>query len=139
MFTYAYSTNMRFDYFLEILVQKKKGLFNVFFFVCRDVYALCVAHPEPMADRLYQETKKYLIDHVSSLLQMVLKDEEEHLIKNYYHYWSHYSVGSQYLHSLYLYLNQQHIRTHKLSDAEIIYGSSDSSGGKYMNTCTKNT
>ncbi|XP_045466158.1 cullin-2 [Harmonia axyridis] len=97
-----------------------------------DVYALCVAHPEPMADRLYQETKRYLIDHVTLLLQKVQNDGEENLIKNYHHYWSHYSVGSQYLHSLYLYLNQQHIRTHKMSDAEIIYGSSDSSGGEQM-------
>nr|CAI5850644.1 unnamed protein product [Callosobruchus analis] len=94
-----------------------------------DVYSLCVAHPEPMADRLYAETKLYLIDHVGKLLSKVQEEGEQNLLKNYFLYWSQYSVGSQYLHSLYLYLNQQHIRTQKLSDAEIIYGSSDSSGG----------
>nr|CAH7735009.1 unnamed protein product [Callosobruchus chinensis] len=94
-----------------------------------DVYSLCVAHPEPMADRLYAETKLYLIDHVGKLLTKVQEEGEQNLLKNYFLYWSQYSVGSQYLHSLYLYLNQQHIRTQKLSDAEIIYGSSDSSGG----------
>jgi cullin 2 len=97
-----------------------------------DVYSLCVAHPEPMADRLYAETKQYLIDHVSKLLVQVQEDGEMNLVKSYYHYWSQYSVGSQYLHSLYLYLNQQHIRTQKMSDAEIIYGSSDSSAGEQM-------
>ena len=91
-----------------------------------------MAHPEPMADRLYAETKQYLIDHVSKLLVQVQEEGEQSLIKSYYHYWSQYSVGSQYLHSLYLYLNQQHIRTQKMSDAEIIYGSSDSSGGEQM-------
>lgn len=96
-----------------------------------DVYSLCVAHPEPMADRLYAETKQYLIDHVSKLLLKVQEDGEQNLIKNYFHYWSQYSLGSQYLHSLYLYLNQQHIRIQKLSDAEIIYGP-DSSGGEQM-------
>nr|CAH7735008.1 unnamed protein product [Callosobruchus chinensis] len=97
-----------------------------------DVYSLCVAHPEPMADRLYAETKLYLIDHVGKLLTKVQEEGEQNLLKNYFLYWSQYSVGSQYLHSLYLYLNQQHIRTQKLSDAEIIYGSSDSSGGEQM-------
>lgn len=97
-----------------------------------DVYSICVAHPEPMADRLYAETKQYLIDHVAKLLDKVQEDGEQYLVKNYFLYWSQYSEGSQYLHSLYLYLNQQHIKTQKLSDAEIIYGSSDSSGGDQM-------
>ncbi|XP_050305798.1 cullin-2 [Anthonomus grandis grandis] len=92
-----------------------------------DVYSLCVAYPEPLADRLYAETKQYLIDHVAHLLNKVQEDGEQNLVKNYYHYWSRYSVGSQYLHSLYLYLNQQHIKSQKLSDAEIIYGSVDPS------------
>ncbi|XP_072383725.1 cullin-2 [Diabrotica undecimpunctata] len=97
-----------------------------------DVYSICVAHPEPMADRLYAETKQYLIDHVAKLLNKVQEEGEQNLIKNYFLYWSQYSVGSQYLHSLYLYLNQQHIKTQKLSDAEIIYGSPDSTGGEQM-------
>lgn len=83
-----------------------------------------------MADRLYAETKQYLIDHVAKLLNKVQEDGETNLVRNYFLYWSQYSIGSQYLHSLYLYLNQQHIRTQKLSDAEIIYGSSELSGGK---------
>lgn len=92
-----------------------------------DVYSLCVAYPEPLADRLYGETKQYLIDHVAQLLNKVQEDGEQNLVKNYFHYWSQYSVGSQFLHSLYLYLNHQHIKSQKMSDAEIIYGSTDPS------------
>ena len=35
--------------------------------VLRDVYALCVAYPEPLGDRLYKETKDFLEAHVTSL------------------------------------------------------------------------
>ncbi|KAF7278697.1 hypothetical protein GWI33_008075 [Rhynchophorus ferrugineus] len=90
-----------------------------------DVYSLCVAYPEPLADRLYAETRQYLIDHVAQLLIKVQQDGEQSLVKNYFLYWTQYSAGSRYLHSLYLYLNQQHIRTQRMSDAEIIYGSID--------------
>lgn len=85
-----------------------------------------------MADRLYAETKQYLIDHVSKLLVSVQDEGESSLVKSYYYYWSQYSLGSQYLHSLYLYLNQQHIKTQKMSDAEIIYGSPDTSAGEQI-------
>ncbi|CAG9576899.1 unnamed protein product [Danaus chrysippus] len=64
-----------------------------------DVYALCVAHPEPLADKLYDETR-----YVSA--------------------WREYSQGVGYLNSLYSYLNLQHVKRQKVSDAEIIYGSS---------------
>lgn len=29
-----------------------------------DVYSLCVAHPQPLADKLYQELKRLLTKHV---------------------------------------------------------------------------
>ena len=32
-----------------------------------DVYSLCVAYPEPLADKLYTETKKFLETHVSQV------------------------------------------------------------------------
>ncbi|XP_065171049.1 cullin-2 [Atheta coriaria] len=91
-----------------------------------DVYSLCVAVPDPMADRLYAETKQYLIDHVAQLLEKVQEGGDGNLIVNYYKYWSTYSEGLKYLHLLYWYLNQQHIKTQKPSDAEMIYGNSDS-------------
>jgi hypothetical protein len=32
-----------------------------------DVYALCVAYPEPLGDKLYAETKLFLEEHVKKL------------------------------------------------------------------------
>ena len=36
-----------------------------------DVYSLCVAYPEPLADKLYAETKKFLENHVTQELAKV--------------------------------------------------------------------
>eukprot|EP00095_Tigriopus_kingsejongensis_P010955 maker-scaffold129_size324999-snap-gene-1.22 protein:Tk10955 transcript:maker-scaffold129_size324999-snap-gene-1.22-mRNA-1 annotation:"Cullin-2" len=88
-----------------------------------DVYSLCVAYPEPLADRLYQETKSFLEDHVKSLMTQVTKGGERELLKSYFEAWTKFSQGIDYLHKLYSYLNNQHIRKQKMSDAELTYGS----------------
>lgn len=36
----------------------------------RDVYAICVAPPEPLNFKLYNETKKFLEDHVSEIAKV---------------------------------------------------------------------
>ncbi|XP_053622001.1 cullin-2 [Plodia interpunctella] len=95
-----------------------------------DVYALCVAHPEPLADKLYDETRNFLEEHVSGLLERVRgtaplenNDHNDGLLTRYVSAWREYSQGVAYLNSLYSYLNLQHIKRQKVSDAEIIYGS----------------
>jgi len=88
-----------------------------------DVYSLCVAYPEPLADRLYSETKKFLENHVSQELSKVRKAGEKNLLTGYHDSWEQFSRGIDYLHKLYLYLNTQHIKKQKLSDAELTYGS----------------
>lgn len=35
-----------------------------------DVYALCVAYPEPLGDALYLETKKFIEEHVKKLYEV---------------------------------------------------------------------
>nr|CAG4646060.1 EOG090X01NX [Macrothrix elegans] len=87
-----------------------------------DVYSLCVAYPEPLAEKLYQETKKFLEEHVKSLLAQVNSTNEEQLLTVYYNLWLQYSQGIDYLHKLYIYLNTQHIKKQKASDAEVLYG-----------------
>lgn len=42
----------------------KRSVWNTRF---SDVYSLCVAFPEPLAERLYTETKKLLENHVRQL------------------------------------------------------------------------
>ncbi|KOX79600.1 Cullin-2 [Melipona quadrifasciata] len=89
-----------------------------------DVYSLCVAYPEPLADQLYCETKRFLDNHVFQLLTKVRAQGESSLLQAYHQAWTEYSQGINYLHRLYLYLNQQHIKKQKLSEAELIYGMS---------------
>ena len=43
-----------------------------------DVYSLCVAYPEPLADRLYIETKKFLESHVSQVLSIFPPKKKPH-------------------------------------------------------------
>uniref|UniRef100_A0A336LM86 Cullin-2 n=1 Tax=Culicoides sonorensis TaxID=179676 RepID=A0A336LM86_CULSO len=96
-----------------------------------DVYAICVAHPQPFADRLYTETKAFLENHVQNLLKTKVAttltssdggDSADSLLFRYFRAWTEYSKGIEYLNYLYMYLNQQHIKKQKLSDAEMVYG-----------------
>lgn len=97
-----------------------------------DVYSLCVAHPEPLAEKLYFETKQFLENHVQNMLVTKVAPQnagsttktdknQPDLLQRYYDAWSQYSKGINYLDCLYLYLNQQHIKKQKLSDADITY------------------
>ncbi|XP_051172711.1 cullin-2 [Leptopilina boulardi] len=97
-----------------------------------DVYSLCVAYPEPHADRLYNETKQFLDEHVSQLLTKVLSQTDIGLLQAYHHAWMEYSQGINYLHQLYLYLNQQHIKKQRLTEPEIIYGTSSGTATEYQ-------
>ncbi|XP_011191438.1 cullin-2 [Zeugodacus cucurbitae] len=96
-----------------------------------DVYTLCVAHPEPYADRLYNETKQFLENHVQNMLatrvapdtcSTPIENGQPDLLQRYYDAWTEYSQGVKYLDNLYSYLNQQHIKKQKISDAEVVYG-----------------
>lgn len=99
-----------------------------------DVYKLCVAFPEPLGDRLYQETKQFLDQHVKSLYNEVVSASmtgddstscSSNLLNSYHSYWLVYKEGVNYLNKLYMYLNQQHIKRQKPSDAELQYGCVD--------------
>lgn len=74
---------------------------------CSDVYSLCVAFPEPLADKLYFETKQFLENHVQNMLatQVAPPDrnssERKNILMNYYKAWSEYSKGIEYLNNLY--------------------------------------
>lgn len=67
----------------------------------RDVYQLCVAYPESLADKLYMETKIFLDNHVQGLLEDLLSMSHENIIQNYYECWRRYNEGIIYLHELY--------------------------------------
>ncbi|TSK16048.1 Cullin-2 [Bagarius yarrelli] len=86
-----------------------------------DIYALCVAYPEPLGERLYTETKVFLENHVRQLYKKVLESEEKVLLM-YHQYWEEYSKGADYMDCLYRYLNTQFIKKNKLTEADMQYG-----------------
>lgn len=88
-----------------------------------DVYDLCVAYPEPLGDKLYQETKAFLHNHVNELFKTVVCNKgDSNLLATYHSYWLQYSRGVEYVNKLCLYLNTQHIKKQKLSEADLNYG-----------------
>lgn len=114
-----------------------RGVWNRHF---SDVYALCVAQPEPLADRLYEETKMFLEDHVRVLLLRVRGNEplgppdpHDGLLFRYYQAWREYSQGANYLNNLYSYLNLQHVKRQKISEAELIYGAAATAASEEEN------
>ncbi|KAG8138814.1 hypothetical protein E2320_001613 [Naja naja] len=86
-----------------------------------DIYALCVAYPEPLGERLYMETKTFLENHVRHLHKKVL-DSEEKILVMYHRNWDEYSKGADYMDCLYRYLNTQFIKKNKLTEADLQYG-----------------
>ncbi|XP_068094700.1 cullin-2 [Hyperolius riggenbachi] len=86
-----------------------------------DIYALCVAYPEPLGERLYSETKTFLENHVLQLHAKVL-DSAEQVLVVYHAFWEEYSRGADYMDSLYRYLNTQFIKKNKLTEADLQYG-----------------
>ena len=57
-----------------------------------DVYALCVAYPEPLGERLYAETKKFLEDHVTYKYDQVAAcQQSSHLLQCFHQTWSVYN------------------------------------------------
>ncbi|KAM9308850.1 cullin-2 isoform 2-T2 [Gastrophryne carolinensis] len=65
-----------------------------------DIYALCVAYPEPLGERLYSETKTFLENHVLQLHAKVL-DSAEQVLVVYHRFWEEYNRGADYLDCLY--------------------------------------
>jgi cullin 2 len=72
-----------------------------------DVYALCVAFPDPLTDKLSEEVKKFLQRHVINLRELV-ETANENLLFTYHHHWMEYSQGASFLNHLFRYLNSQY-------------------------------
>lgn len=100
--------NSRFEWVFNVFYLSQGLLLNIFSY-SSDVYSICVAYPEPMADRLYSETKLFLESHVQSLLKLYVDysedsnqaQSENSILYKYYKAWKEYSQGLEYLNSLY--------------------------------------
>uniref|UniRef100_A0A8C2DLV6 Cullin 2 n=1 Tax=Cyprinus carpio TaxID=7962 RepID=A0A8C2DLV6_CYPCA len=86
-----------------------------------DIYALCVAYPEPLGEKLYTETKVFLENHVRQLFKVRSWSRRRRLVM-YHRYWEEYSKGAEYMDCLYRYLNTQFIKKNKLTEADLQYG-----------------
>lgn len=97
-----------------------------------DVYKMCVAKPTPYPDELYEETKKFIINHVKKLhSQICLRVQMgDNLLVNYYQEWLVYRDGIQFMDKLYMYLNNQHLKKLRLGEAELNYGYADAEDQK---------
>uniref|UniRef100_A0A158R5K3 Cullin-2 n=1 Tax=Syphacia muris TaxID=451379 RepID=A0A158R5K3_9BILA len=86
-----------------------------------DIYALCVAVPEPLSAQLYAKTKEFLEEHVAKLYQNICTGSEasdEYLLFEYYKHWKVYHEGTTYIHKLFIYLNKQFVRTKHQAEVE---------------------
>ena len=91
--------NDRFSGIFFVIFSKQFGL-QIFYisFISSDVYSLCVAYPEPLADKLYSETKKFLEEHVAATLVKVRSGGEQNLLGNYHDAWEEFSVINIFFH-----------------------------------------
>lgn len=48
----------------------KAHAYLLYLYTISDVYALCVAHPEPLNHKLYTETKTFLEEHVKEIAKV---------------------------------------------------------------------
>lgn len=92
-----------------------------------DVYKICTAKPNPFPDLLYDETKKFLRDHLKGLYNRLNAkcNEGDDLIDLYFNEWQIFLNGISHTNRLYAYLNSQHVTKSKLADAEKNYTHSD--------------
>lgn len=90
-----------------------------------DVYKLCVAFPEPLSDRLYDEIRSFLEHHVAALYDEMSRTSAGSLLQIYHVRWIEFKQGVSYLNQLYMYLNMQHIKKQKASEADLMFGGVD--------------
>lgn len=82
-----------------------------------DVYALCVASPEPLGEKLYAEVKNFLENHVQCLYEDVSSPDAD-ILRLYHSHWLQFSQGSFYMNLLFGYLNG-HLKKQKQDYGEI--------------------
>ncbi|XP_068715782.1 cullin-2-like [Montipora foliosa] len=82
-----------------------------------DVYALCVAFPEPLGEKLYAGVKHFLENHVQSLYEAVSSSDVD-ILRLYHKHWLQFSKGSLYMNLLFGYLNT-HLKKQKQDYGEI--------------------
>lgn len=82
-----------------------------------DIYALCVASPEPFTSKLYERTMQFFHCHVELLYKEKISISPN-ILKDYQVNWNQYSQGSHHINSLYRYLNTNYCKKKKSDHLE---------------------
>ncbi|CAH8529414.1 unnamed protein product [Heterobilharzia americana] len=87
-----------------------------------DVYSLCTSSPVSHASTLYKSTTTLISERVEEIAAEleILSDSE--LLPMYVKYWESYHRGLTYLDILYRYMNTQHVKNLRPSEADMCYG-----------------
>ncbi|EYC41782.1 hypothetical protein Y032_0557g3401 [Ancylostoma ceylanicum] len=76
-----------------------------------DVYDICVAIPEPLSSRLYSSMKRCIEMHVKDLYEKIAAVPSDELLNQYFSMWKIYYKGTNYVHRLFGYLNNQFVKS----------------------------
>jgi len=86
-----------------------------------DVYAICASNQEGLDEKLYKETKTFLVEH-TSMIHDDINTHKSSLLQTYQHHWEQYHTGAKYINLLYRYLNEQYTFRQKHDYIEHIQG-----------------
>ncbi|CAF0964893.1 unnamed protein product [Rotaria sordida] len=82
-----------------------------------DIYDMCAATPDSYAEKLYEETTKFLEDHCISMKKDIV-ESEQNMLNIYVKYWTEYKMGAEHLNSLYTCLNNLIVKKHLVTEPE---------------------
>lgn len=77
--------------------------------IFEDIYRLCTAQPQSHSEDLYFRLKKFVENHVENLCKS-LQERQADLLSEYLRKWNAYSIGSEYCHHIFNYLNNNWIK-----------------------------
>jgi len=77
--------------------------------IYEDIYRVCTAQPHPHHEELYFKLKQYLENHVDAIAKTLSVCHVD-LLSEYLKAWNTYSVGMEYCHHIFKYLNSTWIK-----------------------------
>uniref|UniRef100_A0A1I7TM21 Cullin-2 n=1 Tax=Caenorhabditis tropicalis TaxID=1561998 RepID=A0A1I7TM21_9PELO len=83
-----------------------------------DVYDICVSIPTPLSERLYQEVKTCVKQHVQEKRLEIVDVDPDLLLQEYHKMWRIFHEGAIYIHRLFGYLNKQFVKQKRCTDLD---------------------
>ncbi|CAB07302.3 Cullin-2 [Caenorhabditis elegans] len=83
-----------------------------------DVYDICVSIPTPLSERLYNEVKACIQEHVRQKRQDIVDVDPDLLLQEYHKMWRVFHEGAIFIHRLFGYLNKQFVKQKRCTDLD---------------------